>query len=87
MPAEVTASFALGWSQITIGDMNSVRDRIMHVLAITTRASWLNRLKGRYALKPAERAAIEGIFSEYGIDHVWGTTPGMDITLEEGEEA
>lgn len=81
-------SFARGWSQVTVGNMTQIKDRIMHVLGITTRASWSNRLRGKYELTPAERIAIERIFSDFGIFQVWGTAPevpGMGIVPEKME--
>lgn len=75
-----STSFALGWSQVTVGNMAAIKQRIMHALNISTRASWANRLKGQYSLTPAEQMAIERIFADYGITRVWGQAPEVALT-------
>lgn len=85
---ENSTSFALGWSQVTVGNMTAIKRRIMHALNISTRASWANRLRGQYSLTPAEQMAIERIFADYGIFRVWGQAPelaGTDIVPEIAE--
>ena len=85
---ENSTSFALGWSQVTVGNMTAIKRRIMHALNISTRASWANRLRGQYSLTPAEQMAIERIFADYGIFRVWGQAPelaGTDIVPEVAE--
>lgn len=77
---ENSTSFALGWSQVTVGNMTAIKRRIMHALNISTRASWANRLRGQYSLTPAEQMAIERIFADYGITRVWGQAPEVVLT-------
>lgn len=82
---ENSTSFALGWSQVTVGNMAAIKRRIMHALNISTRASWANRLRGQYSLTPAEQMTIERIFADYGITRVWGAAPelaGTDLWPE-----
>lgn len=84
-----STSFALGWSQVTVGNMAAIKQRIMHALNISTRASWANRLRGQYSLTPAEQMAIERIFADYGITRVWGQASeltGTDIVPEVMED-
>lgn len=73
-------SFALGWSQVTVGNMQVIKNRIMHAFGINSRASWSSRVRGLYNLTPAERMAVEIIFADYGITRVWGLAPIVDET-------
>ena len=65
-------SFRLGFSQVMKKDLVGVKQKIMTALGISTRASWLRRLKGEVEPKVSEVKAIEEIFLEYGINKIWG---------------
>lgn len=65
-------SFSKGWSQVKIGDVAECREKLMGAMNITTRAAWGKRLKGEVEPRISEVKAIESIFSEYGIEDVWG---------------
>lgn len=65
-------SFQKGWSQVKIGDVAECREKLMKAMNITTRAAWGKRLKGEVEPRISEVKAIEDVFSEYGIEDVWG---------------
>lgn len=65
-------SFKKGFSQVKNGQTVEVREKLMSVLSITTRASWSARLNGRIEPKVSEAQAIEKVFAEYGIKNIWG---------------
>ncbi len=65
-------SFKKGWSQVKNGDVRECRKQLMYALNITTRAAFLNRLKGHIEPKMSEVSAIEAVFAQYGIKEVWG---------------
>lgn len=77
-------SFALGYSQLTVGQAPLVRKRIISALGINNRASWGNKLAGRSTLSPAERLAVEGIFGSFGITEVWGPARSVEVNCKEG---
>lgn len=66
-------SFQKGFSQVQIGQSAEVKEKLMSVLSITTRASWSARLNGRIEPKVSEAQAIEKVFEEYGIKSIWGS--------------
>ena len=65
-------SFQKGWYDIPQGKVSGARKKFMSLLGLTTKQGFKNRLNGDVAHTPAERAAIEKIFAEYGITDVWG---------------
>lgn len=65
-------SFRLGYSQIPMRDAKAVKEEIMAALNITSRMGWYQRLWGKIEPKVSEVAAINDIFSKYGIKEVWG---------------
>lgn len=65
-------SFKKGFNQVQIGKTSEVKEKLMSVLSITTRASWSSRLNGRIVPKVSEAQAIEKVFAEYGIKQIWG---------------
>lgn len=65
-------SFWKGWSQVQVKDQSDVRDKIMKSLNINTRMAWCQRRLGKVEPKVSEARAIESVFSEYGIEDVWG---------------
>lgn len=65
-------SFLRGWSQVKNCDISRCREDLMHALNVTTRAAFLNRLKGHVEPKMSEITAVEKVFSTYGISEVWG---------------
>jgi hypothetical protein len=69
---KVNYSFKKGFSQVQIGKSTEVKEKLMSVLSITTRASWSARLKGKIVPKVDEAKAIENVFAGYGIKNVWG---------------
>ncbi|MDD4593138.1 MAG: hypothetical protein PHG06_22365 [Parabacteroides sp.] len=44
----------------------------MSALGLTTRAAWWQRLNGIVEPKVSEAAAIEKIFTDFGITDIWG---------------
>lgn len=77
-------SFALGYSQLTVGQAPLVRRRIISALGINNRASWANKLAGRSTLSPAERLVVEGIFRAFGITDVWGPARSVEANCKDG---
>ncbi len=73
-------SFALGYSQLTVVQAPLARKRIISALGINNRASWGNKLAGRYNLSPAERLVVEGIFKSFGITDVWGPARPVEVS-------
>jgi len=67
-----TFSFQKGWYQVRQGEVAEVRKKLMATLGITTRMAFIKRLNGDVYHIPAEKEAIERIFSEYGITEIWG---------------
>ena len=65
-------SFVKGWSQVRQGDVAACRKDLMHVLNVTTRAAFLQRLKGNVIPNVLEAHEVEKTFSKYGIKDVWG---------------
>ncbi len=65
-------SFKKGFDQVQQKDVSEVKNKIMSALKIKTRAAWKYRLNGNTEPKVSEAAAIESIFSEFGITDIWG---------------
>lgn len=65
-------SFLKGFNQVQVGKTTEVKEKLMSVLSITTRASWGARLNGKVEPKVSEAQAIEKVFAEYGITEIWG---------------
>lgn len=65
-------SFNKGWLQLRQGDIATCRQELMDVLGITTRAAFLQRLKGNVIPNVLEAQGVEKVFSKYGIKNVWG---------------
>lgn len=77
-------SFALGYSQLTVGQAPLVRQKIISALGINNRTSWANKLAGRSTLSPAEKLAVEEIFRGFGITAVWGSARAVEANRKEG---
>ena len=65
-------SFAKGWSQVRQGDVAACRKDLMDALNVTTRAAFLQRLKGNVIPNVLEAHNVEKVFAKYGIKDVWG---------------
>jgi len=65
-------SFQKGIGQVKKDDFLQVKQAIMEVTGITSKASWYNRLHGRIIPNKVEAEAIEKIFLDHGITDVWG---------------
>ena len=65
-------SFNKGWSQVRQGDVTDCRKDLMTVLNVTTRAAFLQRLKGNVIPNVLEAHNVETVFAKYGIKDVWG---------------
>ena len=65
-------SFQKGIGQIKKNDLLKVKQDIMKVTGITSKASWYNRLYGRTIPNKVEVEAIEKIFLKHGITDIWG---------------
>lgn len=65
-------SFKKGYSQVRQIDAPVVKEQIMIALGLTTRAAWWQRLNGIVEPKVSEAAAIEKIFTDFGITDIWG---------------
>lgn len=50
----------------------SVRKELMVVFNVTTRAAFLQRLKGNVIPNVLEAHNVEKVFAKYGIKDVWG---------------
>lgn len=65
-------SFHRGWNQVPIAKAAEVRNKIMKTLGITSRPSWLARLRGKTIPRADEVYLIEDVFRAYGIVDIWG---------------
>ena len=65
-------SFQKGFDQVPHGKVKQVKDELMKSLKISSRPSWLARLRGDVEPKISEVKAIEGVFAKYGIKDIWG---------------
>lgn len=65
-------SFIRGWSQIRQGDIKECRRMLMEALGVTSRPSFIARLRGRVEPKISEYVAIESIFHKFGVTNIWG---------------
>lgn len=65
-------SFLKGYNQIPVAKVAEVKSKILQALNLKTRVSWYQRLYGNVEPRISEVKAIESIFSEYGIEDVWG---------------
>lgn len=54
------------------GDVAACRKDLMQVLNVTTRAAFLQRLKGNVIPNVLEAHEVETVFSKYGVKDVWG---------------
>ena len=65
-------SFNKGWSQVKNGDIRECRKELMDAVGVTTRAAFLQRLKGNVIPNVLEARNVEKVFAKYGIKEVWG---------------
>ncbi len=65
-------SFNKGWSQLRQCDMSKCRKELMAAFNVTTRAAFLQRLKGNVIPNVLEAHNVETVFAKYGIKDVWG---------------
>lgn len=65
-------SFNKGWSQLRQCDISKCRKELMAVFNVTTRAAFLQRLKGNVIPNVLEAHNVETVFAKYGIKDVWG---------------
>ena len=65
-------SFNKGWLQLRQGDIAACRKELMVVFNVTTRAAFLQRLKGNVIPNVLEAHNVEKVFAKYGIKDVWG---------------
>ena len=65
-------SFNKGWSQLRQCDSSKCRKELMAAFNVTTRAAFLQRLKGNVIPNVLEAHNVETVFAKYGIKDVWG---------------
>ena len=65
-------SFNKGWSQLRQCDISKCRKELMAAFNVTTRAAFLQRLKGNVIPNVLEAHNVETLFAKYGIKDVWG---------------
>ena len=65
-------SFNKGWSQLRQCDISKCRKELMAAFNVTTRAAFLQRLKGNVIPNVLEAHNVETVFAKYGIKDVWG---------------
>lgn len=65
-------SFIKGWSQLRQCDISKCRKELMAAFNVTTRAAFLQRLKGNVIPNVLEAHNVEKVFAKYGINDVWG---------------
>ena len=66
-------SFWKGWRQvINTPKQDKIRDEIMEGLDVQHKATFSNRLTGKYGNSPAECMFIAGVFAKHGITDIWG---------------
>lgn len=66
-------SFNKGWSQLRQCDISQCRKELMSAFNVTTRAAFLQRLKGNVIPNVLEAHQVENVFAKYGIKDVWGS--------------
>lgn len=68
-----TRSFRKGLRQLRVMDAPVVKARIMSILGVTTKQSYLRYASGKAANLDIEKARrIEQTFAEYGVTDCWG---------------
>lgn len=66
-------SFQKGFDQVPKGMLNQVKEELMGVFNITTRAAWYRRLYGSTIPRVDQVKAVEAVFKNYGITkNIWG---------------
>lgn len=65
-------SFQKGFDQVPKGMLNQVKEELMAVFNITTRAAWYRRLYGSTIPRADQVQAVEAVFKKYGIKNIWG---------------
>ena len=65
-------SFKKGCSQLRQCDISKCRKELMAAFNVTTRAAFLQRLKGNVIPNVLEAHNVETVFAKYGIKDVWG---------------
>jgi len=65
-------SFEKGWSQITVGNMETARAEIMDLFGFDSLQAFRNRKKGIGALEVSHYNGLIKIFGKYGITEIWG---------------
>ena len=65
-------SFNKGWSQLRQCDISKCRKELMEAFNVTTRAAFLQRLKGNVIPNVLEANNVEKVFAKYGITAEWG---------------
>lgn len=65
-------SFRKGFGMAKHQDIPKIKREIMTALGIKTRGAWLGRLNGKVEPKISEAEAIAKIFSNHGVNDIWG---------------
>ena len=65
-------SFNKGWLQLRQADIAACPRELMEAFNVTTRAAFLQRLKGNVIPNVLEAHNVEKVFAKYGIKDVWG---------------
>lgn len=65
-------AFEKGWYRVPQGDVAAVRIKLMSIFGVTTRAAFLDRMKGKVNHTEEEIRSVEEVFSSYGIEEIWG---------------
>ena len=61
-----------GRAKMRQADIAACRRELMQALNVTTRAAFLQRLKGNVIPNVLEAHNVEKVFAKYGIKDVWG---------------
>ncbi len=66
-------AFRKGLSEVRVKDVPAVKARLMAILGVTTKQSFIRYADGRVANLDVEKARrIEAVFAEYGVASCWG---------------
>lgn len=65
-------AFRKGWLHLDPQHQEAVKIAIMHVLGVSTYASFLIYKNGKREMKKSQANEVEAIFANYNVTDVWG---------------
>lgn len=68
-----TRAFRKGLRQLRVIDVQPAKDKLMAILGVTTKQSFIKYADGKTATLDVDKARrIEQLFAEYGVTDCWG---------------